>query len=292
MFGSKEKVMEKVKGLPSGEPSPSGRYWCVTCKKLFRLDEPRCPYMPRMCLNTPVAVENLPPETTEGLERFGLFYPKIPQRLAARLMPDGVEEIAEGWADGYLAFLEDWHIHYEKQPLQTLKSFIIIASGCETAQRVGADAITFVVMDAGTVWDRDVLFRLLEHAVPRLASQLGISRRIRFDDVAILGDSPMGRYFCPMCQKFFEFSFQRETITCPLMPQKCMATPRDIKDIDTSVEGLVHMYQVTPGIYRRFIGLLPGKENGKQMVREMLEEDWNLSVDDAVLEKISTLLGM
>ncbi|MBS3772863.1 MAG: hypothetical protein KGY55_01530 [Candidatus Thermoplasmatota archaeon] len=292
MFGSKEKVMEKVKGLPSGEPSPSGRYWCVTCKKLFELDGPRCPYMPKMCLNTPIAVENLQPESTEGLERFGLFYPKIPQRLAAGLMPDDVEDIAGGWVDSYLAFLRDWRIRYRQQPLQTLKSFIIIASGCETAQRVGADAITFVVMDVDKVWGRDVLFRLLEHAVPRLASQLGISRRIRFDDVAILGDSPMGRYFCPMCQKFFEFSIQRETITCPLMPQKCMATPRDIADIDTSVEGLVHMYRVTPDIYRRFIGMLPHEDEGRQMVREMLEDDWNLSVDDEVLEEMSTLLGL
>ncbi len=292
MFGSKEKVMEKVKALPSGEPSPSGRYWCVTCKKLFELDETRCPYMPNMCLNTPIAVENLQPESTEGLERFGLFYPKIPQRLAARLMPDDVEEIAEGWADSYLEFLEGWHARYRQQPLQTLKSFIIVASGCETAQRVGANEVLFVVMDVDKVWDRDVLFRILEHAVPRLAEHLGIPRRIRFDDVAILGDSPMGRYFCPMCQKFFEFSIQRDTITCPLMPQKCMATPRDIADIDISIEGLVHMYQVTPDIYRRFIGMLPHTEDGKQLLREMLEDDWKLSVDDEVLEKISTLLGL
>lgn len=292
MFGNKEMIVNKVKELPPGEPSPSGRYWCVTCKKLFKLDEPQCPYMPKMCVNTPIAVETLPPESTEGLERFGLFYPKIPQRLTAHLMPDNVEAIADKWVDAYLEFLGDWHIQYDEQPLQTLKSFIIIASGCETAQRVSPDSITFVVMDVEKVWDRDVLFTLLGRAVPRLAGILGITQQIQFDDIAILGDRPMGRYYCPMCQKFFEFSIQRDTITCPLMAQKCMATPRDIANSTPSSDGLVHMYRVTPDIYRRFIMMLPETGRGTQALRHMLEEDWHLSVDEETLEKIATLLGL
>ena len=32
MFDDKQKIMERVQSLPKGTPSPSGRYWCVTCK--------------------------------------------------------------------------------------------------------------------------------------------------------------------------------------------------------------------------------------------------------------------
>lgn len=264
----------------------------MTCKKLFRLEEPRCPYMPRMCLNTPISVENLPPETTEDLERFGLFYPKIPQRLAARLIQESdIEAVAGRWVDAYLGFLEDWRIRYREQPLQTLKSFIIVASGCETAQRVGPDGITFVLMDVEQVWDTETLFTLLEHAVPRLAETLGITKQIQFDDVAILGEGPMGRYYCPMCRKFFEFSIQRETITCPLMSQKCMATPRNIADIEHSVSGLLHMYRVTPDIYARFIGAIPNRMDGFSILRTLLDT-WDVDADDDAIYRMGTLLGL
>jgi hypothetical protein len=147
-------------------------------------------------------------------------------------------------------------------------------------------------MDVEKVWDRDVLFTLLGRGVPRLAERLGIPQQIQFDDIAILGDRPMGRYYCPMCQKFFEFSVQQDTITCPLMAQKCMATPRDIADGTPSSDGLVHMYRVTPDIYRRFIRMLPDTGRGKQALRHMLEEDWHLTLDKETLEKIATLLGL
>lgn len=138
MFKNKQKVIEKVKSLPEGEKSESGRYLCVTCKKLFELDEPTCPYMPKVCINTPIAVENVSPESTEGLERFGLFYPNTPQKLLAEVIDKDEDEIL---VDVYMGFLNDWNIQYGDQPLQTLKSFIITVSGCETAQRVGEDDI-------------------------------------------------------------------------------------------------------------------------------------------------------
>jgi hypothetical protein len=41
-----------------------------------------------MCVNTPIAVENLAPKSTEALEKFGLFYPKIPQRILSEVITD------------------------------------------------------------------------------------------------------------------------------------------------------------------------------------------------------------
>ena len=64
MFDDKQQIMERVKSLPQGTPSPSRRYWCVTCKMLFTLDRPVCPYMPRMCINTPIPVELMPVESS------------------------------------------------------------------------------------------------------------------------------------------------------------------------------------------------------------------------------------
>ena len=85
MFDDKQQIMERVKSLPKGARSASGRYWCVTCKMLFSLDEPVCPYVPKMCINTPIPVELLPVESAITLEKFGLFYPKVPQKLMAHL---------------------------------------------------------------------------------------------------------------------------------------------------------------------------------------------------------------
>jgi hypothetical protein len=78
MFDNRQRIMERVARLPKGTTSPSGRCWCVTCKMLFAMDEPVCPYMPRMCINTPIPVEFMPLESAIALEKLGPFYPKIP----------------------------------------------------------------------------------------------------------------------------------------------------------------------------------------------------------------------
>lgn len=289
MFKNKQKVIEKVESLPKGKESESGRYWCVTCKKLFELDEPTCPYMPKVCVNTPIAVENVSPESTEGLERFGLFYPNIPQRLLAEVAE---EDDAEILLEAYMDFLEDWNIQYDKQPLQTLKSFIITVSGCETAQRVAENEVTFVVTDVDKVWNEDKLFSMLKKSVPELASKLGFEKEIKFDTVDILGNMPMGKYYCPMCQKFFEFSIQRDTITCPFMPQKCMATPTNIEKMNYDIDDLIYMYDVTPDIYKRMIREFEGREKLLTILKEILEEEWYLEVEDEKLNQVGKLLGI
>lgn len=292
MFKNQGKIIEKVKSLPEGSESPSGKYWCVTCKKLFELEQPVCPYMPKVCLNSPIAIENIAPESTLGLENFGLFYPKIPQNLASELIDIQTENFGVKWADAYLDFLEEWNIQYKDQPLQTLKSFIIIASGCETAQRIDEEKIRFIVTDPEKVWETENLFTLLENAIPRLNEKLGISKNIKLDSTSILGNMPMGKYYCPMCQKFFEFSIQRDTITCPLMAQKCMATPTNIEKMNYKTDHLIHVYEVTPKIYKKFISEIGKKEKGISILRKILTEDWKFELDDQSLKKTAKLLGI
>ncbi|MHB1376922.1 MAG: RNA polymerase sigma factor [Candidatus Humimicrobiaceae bacterium] len=132
----REKITQKINTLPKGSFSPSNKYWCVTCKKFFILDNPTCPFMTKMCVNTPIAIENFNPESSEGIERIGLFYPKFPQKLLSAAITKDYSKIGAALAKGYINFLKDWMIRYENQPMQTLKSFLIIISGVETAQRV------------------------------------------------------------------------------------------------------------------------------------------------------------
>ena len=208
MFDDKQQIMERVRSLPKGTHSSSGRYWCVTCKMLFSLDEPVCPYMPKMCINTPIPVELMPVESAITLEKFGLFYPKVPQKLMAHLADTDEPVDAAALVDAYLSFLADWGIRPAEEPLQTLKSFIILLSGCETAQRVNDEAITFVVTDLERIWREDRLLPLLEATLPLLAAEVGLTQPIRLDSMVLMGEKPSGRYFCPMCRKFFEFSTQ------------------------------------------------------------------------------------
>ncbi|MDZ7836521.1 MAG: hypothetical protein U5N58_00520 [Actinomycetota bacterium] len=110
--------------------------------------------MTKMCVNTPIAIENFNPESSESLEKIGLFYPKFPQRLLSKLIKDDFLKTGERFAGEYINLLKDWLVKYKEQPLQTLKSFLIIVSGAETAQRVNEEEITFVFLDVEKNWDR------------------------------------------------------------------------------------------------------------------------------------------
>jgi hypothetical protein len=292
MFKNRDKIIERVATMPDGESSPSDHYWCVTCKMLFEIDKPVCPYMPRVCINTPIPVELVPPETTASLEQFGLFYPKIPQMVMAFLAPKVGAEIGRAWADAYLTFLKAWRFPYRSEPLQTLKSFIILVSGCETAQRVREGAITFVLTDRQKVWEDDLIVDILEEGVAVLKDELGMETAIDFDALEIIGEMDTGKYFCAMCRKFFEFSVQRKTITCPLMPQKCMATPMPLEKSTFSLTDLMVVYDHTPDIYRRFIAELPDRETALPYLDTLLEEEWLFALEDAPLQAIRQRLGL
>lgn len=292
MFKNKDKVMARVAEMPHGEFSPSNHYWCVTCKMLFDIDKPVCPYMPKICINTPIPIETISPETTSSLERFGLFYPKIPQKIMATLADGDPEEIGRSWAKAYKEFLDEWGFPYKNEPFQTLKSFIITTSGCETAQRVRGDAVTFIVTDSGKTWDTGTLLPIMESGTKLLAEELHFSQKIDFDEMDILGDMESGKYYCPMCKKFFEFSIQRETITCPLMAQKCMATPRNIDQAKYSLMDLMIVYQHTPDIYKRFIEPLPNHEKGRDQLRILLKDQWQFELEEEPLSAIEERLGL
>jgi hypothetical protein len=272
-----EMIKNKINSLPEGSVSKSNHYWCVTCKKFFVLDKPECPYMTGMCVNTPIAVENLAPESTEALEKFGLFYPKIPQKILSEIITEDYQDTGRNLAKIYLDFLKEWKFDIlRQQPLQTIKSFIIILTGCETAQRVNEQSVTFVLMDAGKVWDKNKIKEILAGALDHLKGILNVRHNLAMDFIDILGEREVGKYFCAKCGMFFEFGLKRETVTCPLMAQKCMFDPQHIEKVDYSSEKLVKQFNITPDIYKRFIESIKNKSEISDKLNEILEE-WKVT---------------
>lgn len=272
-----EMIKNKINSLPEGSISESNHYWCVTCKKFFVLDKPECPYMTGMCVNTPIAVENLAPESTEALEKFGLFYPKIPQKILSEIITDNYHETGKNLAKVYLDFLNEWKFDITKQqPLQTIKSFIIILTDCETAQRINEKSITFVLMDAGKIWEKNKIKDVLYGSLAYLKSILNIEHELNLDFIEILGEREVGKYFCAKCGMFFEFGIKRDTVTCPLMAQKCMFDPQHIDKVDYSSDKLIKQFEITPDIYKRFIKSIENKNGFSHKLDDILL-DWKIT---------------
>jgi hypothetical protein len=270
-------IRNKINLLPEGSISDSNHYWCVTCKKFFVLDKPECPYMTGMCVNTPIAVENLAPESTEALEKFGLFYPKIPQRILSEIIIDDYRETGKNLARVYLDFIKEWKFDISKQqPLQTIKSFIIILTGCETAQRINERSITFVLMDAGKIWEKNKIKEILTGGLEYLKSILNVEHELMLDFIDILGEREIGKYFCAKCGMFFEFGMKRETVTCPLMAQKCMFDPQHIEIIEYTAERLIKQFEITPDIYKRFIRSIQKQKDFSDQLNAILK-DWKVA---------------
>jgi hypothetical protein len=277
MMNRMEMIKNKINSLPVSSISKSNHYWCVTCKKFFVLDKPECPYMTGMCINTPIAVENLAPESTEALEKFGLFYPKIPQKVLSEIIIDNYQETGKNLAKIYIDFIKEWKFDLSKQqPLQTIKSFIIILTGCETAQRINENSITFVLMDAEKVWEKDKIKEILLGSMEYLKSILNIEHELMLDFIDILGEREVGKYFCAKCGMFFEFGIKRETVTCPLMAQKCMFDPQHIDKVEYTSEKLIKQFEITPDIYKRFIEIIENKSNFSIKLNEILL-DWEIT---------------
>lgn len=292
MFDNQEKLMQKVATLPKGSLSPSRRYWCLTCKMLFSIDHPVCPYMPKMCINTPIPIEVMPLESSICLEKLGLFYPKIPHKIMSFLAGGDLDKIGDGLFNAYLGFLNDWGVKYRTEKLQTVKSFIIMVSGCETAQRVTEEEVTFIITDLGKIWDKDKLFALLNSVIPVFKDVLSISQTIKLDELEITGDAPSGKYYCPMCRKFFEFSTQRDTITCPLMAQKCMATPTNIAQVKYPLDDLARIYQYGPDIYKRMISVFHENPEVDKYLEKLLTDDWHFPLEEFALGRLRAALGL
>ena len=272
-----EMIKNKINSLPVGSKSESNHYWCVTCKKFFVLYKPECPYMTGMCVNTPIAVENLAPESTEALEKFGLFYPKIPQKILSEIITDNFQEKGKNLAKIYLDFLKEWKFDISnQQPLQTIKSFIIILTGCETAQRINEKSITFVLMDAGKNWEKDKIKELLLGSLEHLKGIFNVEQELNLDFIDILGEREVGKYFCSKCGMFFEFGIKRDVVTCPLMAQKCMFDPQHIDKVNYTLDKLIKQFEITPDIYKRFIQSIENKNVFSHKLDEILF-DWKIT---------------
>lgn len=292
MFKNREKIMKRVAEMPKGEMSSSNRYWCLTCKMLFSMEEPVCPYMSKICINTPIPVELAGPESTISLEKIGLFYPKIPQKMLAFLAKGNPKEIARQWVEEYFEFLEQWNFAYKHEPMQAIKSFIITISGSETGQRIRSGEITLIITDLEKVWDQERFLNILEPALELLKENLAVKETIKLDTLDILGDMDTGKYFCPMCSKFFEFSTQKDSITCPLMAQKCMAVPTNINNISYKLDHLVRVYDYTPDIYKKMAEALDAQPGAKDYLRKVLTEEWHFEIEEQTLDQLSSLLGV
>ncbi|HHS98201.1 MAG TPA: hypothetical protein ENK08_09980 [Chloroflexi bacterium] len=253
---SMKEKMARIAALPSGEVSPSGHYWCATCKKFFRMEEPTCPYMTGMCINQAIPVESVPPPHPIAYERFGLFYPKFPQRALAWLVdgvaPEQRAELGAALADAYLEELTEWRVQYRQNPVETLKSFVVFLSGCEVSQRRLADRLLFIVLDPDRVWpNREALREVGEAALEHLRREVDFPHPAQIDFVEIV-PGPLGRYFCPKCRMYFEFGKARERVICPLMPQKCMFEPTAVSGTYPLAD-LLKIYRITPGLYGRLM---------------------------------------
>ncbi|MFP4507506.1 MAG: hypothetical protein ACLFN7_05035, partial [Candidatus Acetothermia bacterium] len=140
--------------------------------------------------------------------------------------------------------------------------------------------------------DKEKLFSVLEKSLSEVKQRLGFDRQIQLDETSILGEADMGKYHCPMCQKFFEFNVQKETVTCPFMAQKCMATPTNIEKMNYDIDSLIKIYKVTPDIYRRMIREIYDGKGGFETLGDTLQKDWDFEFKEAQLERVGVLLGL
>ena len=81
---------------------------------------------------------------------------------------------------------------------------------------------------------------------------------------------------------FFEFGIRRETVTCPLMAQKCMFDPQHIDKIDYSSEKLVKQFKITPDIYKRFVESIKNRGDISDKLNEILKE-WKVTDTEGMI---------
>ncbi len=308
-------MMAMLKAMPPGIKSPSGHYWCAMCKKMFEMEDATCPYMPTMCVNTPIAIETLPPGSTAFYGRVGLFYPKFVQSLLAAAVARAAspEDLGLAYAENYLADLAEWNVQYRASPLETIKSFLIYTSGFDVATRSTGSGTTFLLLDAQSLWGQEMPAkkrskRALLAGANRVARAIGLdaSLDLHFMDVT---SGKMGRYFCAQCNMFFEYGQQQAQVTCPFMSQKCKFRPKPLPEAlassnhegDTfSLDILTKIYQVSPKLYRRnlktAIESAPDTASGQApftaaVAAELLKDElqaWSFDVKAA--DKLAALL--
>lgn len=285
------RMAEMMKQMPPGMTSPSGHYWCSMCKKMFELDEPVCPYMPKMCVNTPIAIETVPPGSTAFYERAGLFYPKFIQRVLATAVATATDEepIGVAFAEDFIDDLTEWNVQYESSPIETVKSFLIYTAGFDVVTRSTDAGLTFLLMDAEAFWGEDMPAKK-KSKTALLAGARRVAQAIGFDipiDLHFMTVMPgaMGRYFCGGCNMFFEFGQPQAQVTCPFMPQKCIFRPKPVSEVTRfNVEMLTKIFTVSPKLYRRQLESALERGLDPAMARKILSDDmksWGFDISDA-----------
>ena len=308
-------MMEMVRRLPAGVASPSGHYWCAMCKKMFELTEPVCPYMPDMCVNTPIAIETLPPGSAAFYERIGLFYPKFVQRLLASAVARAAdpEPLGTAFADDYLADLAEWRVQHQASPLEAVKAFLIYTAGFDVVTRSAADGFTLYLMDAGAVWGEELPAKVrsrtaLLAGARRVAKAIGLEAPLELHFMSVAAGE-MGRYHCAPCSMFFEYGAPQAQVTCPFMPQKCGFRPKPIAelvDLASPKDGgpgrrfglgaLTRIYAVSPKLHRRQLQSAMSRGFEPAVAREAMTADltrWGFDVaDGAALAALWKVLGL
>ena len=300
--------------MPPGVKSPAGKYWCVMCKKFFEMDEPVCPYMPDMCINTPLAIESLQPGSTLAYERIGLYYPKLIQRISASLLKpfgenDGaLKQLGQRLAEEYLAELADWQVRYKDNPIEAIKSFLIYFSGSDAATRNTNDGITFYLVDASLIWGSEMpekkrLKKTLLAGVNVLASEMGLSGPFDLHMMDMMSEEP-GRYYCPKCTMFFEFGRQGNNVTCPFMPQKCKFKPRQLMDKEEmNLDLLIKVLDVSPKLYHRNITSILEIAEANAVALNTVDDEvenlfkdeltaWHFGADDGKITLLKEKIGL
>lgn len=91
---------------------------------------------------------------------------------------------------------------------------------------------------------------------------------------------------------FFEFGMKRDKITCPLMAQKCMFTPKNIEDSNYTIEELKKIYRINPDVFKRFLSVIKkDPKEVKTQLKNLLIDDWHLEPGENDLNILLELLG-
>ncbi len=136
------------------------------------------------------------------------------------------------------------------------------------------------------------MFDRRQKIMDKIKGRLSVRQDIKFDQMEIVGEREMGKYYCRMCHKFFEFGIEREKITCPLMAQKCMLDPVNIKNIKYTVGDFIKVLKISPDIHSKFLSLIPKRKNGPTILKEILANDWKFELTEQDLQEVLQLFGL
>ena len=123
---------------------------------------------------------------------------------------------------------------------------------------------------------KDKIKKILAGSLAYLKNALKIEHELHIDFIDIFGEREVGKYYCAKCGMFFEFGIKRDTVTCPLMSQKCMFDPQHIDKVTYSPDKFVKQFEITPDIYKRFAHSVDTK-NISPDVLSAIAKEWKIT---------------